>query len=414
MFCGSDRIRLDVLAVPTKVIDLSPLGFSDLAAIERFTSQAVVTVGFLDANHILFTFNPKKMMHRLPGCPPTHADRMIHAVVMDVSTGTLTKEADWYVHDTRPYLWLLSPGRLLLRKLNSLYEVDSDLHERLLLDLHDEVMWISVTPDGKEFIVETSSSESQATQTGADFKRGRTRVKIDFLDSRSLAVNHAMKAASVIKLDASSLGYADATHNAATKTWSIRFGPGAADRKYLARVKSNCTPSLLFPTNNALFIGRCSRVGTGYSVSVFTVTGHPLWRQRWEHFSYLPSLEHSGDSSRFAISTFAASSESGPNVAAQEDDPDWADVEQTVRVYEAATGKLVVLAKAKSVVLNNPSYALSPDGNRLALLDGTLLKLYELPPRSMEERSKYVAMMADAPSLSTPPPSICRSVRHGS
>ena len=392
----------DALAVPTKVIDLSSWGFSDLAPIERFTSRAVVTVGFLDAHHLLFTFNPKKMMHRLPGCPPTHADRIIHAVVIDVSTGTLTTETNWYVHDTRPYLWMLSSGRLLLRKLNSLYEVDSDLHEKLLLDIHDEVLWISVTPDGKELLVETSSDESSDAQNAADLKRGRTKVKIDFLDSRTLAVNQTMKASGVIKLDASSLGYADATHNPASKIWLIRFGPGAKDRRYLARVKSNCSPSLLFPANNAMFIGRCSRVGTGYSVSVFTVTGHPLWRQRWEHFSYLPSLERTGDSSRFAISTFAASSESGPSATEEEDGSDWADLEQTVRVFETATGKLVLSTKAKSVILNNPSFSLSPDGTRLALLDGTQLKIYDLPSMSFEERAKYVAMIADAPSLSAP------------
>jgi VWFA-related protein len=395
-------VAAEALAVPAKVIDLSSWGFSDLAPIERFTSHAVVTVGFLDGTHLLFTFNPKKMVHRLPGCPPTHADRIIHAVVIDVSSVTLTKETDWYVHDTRPYLWMLSPGRLLLRKLNSLYEVDSDLHEKLLLDLHDEVLWLSVTPDGKQLLVETSSDEPSATQNAADLKRGRAKVKIDFLDSGTLAVNQTMKASGIIKLDASSLGYPDATHNSASKTWLIRFGPGAKNRRYLARVKSNCSPSLLFPANNAMFIGRCSRVGTGYSVSVFTVTGHPLWRQRWEHFSYLPSLERSGDSSRFAISTFAASSESGTSVPEEEDGSGWADLEQTIRVFETATGKLILSAKAKSVVLNNPNFSLSPDGTRLALLDGTLLKIYELPPMSVEERAKYVAMIADAPSLSAP------------
>jgi hypothetical protein len=98
----------------------------------------------------------KKLFRRLPDCPPTHDDRLIHAAVLEVSTGKVLTETDWYLHDARRYLWPLGSGRVLLRKLNSFYSVGTDLQEKLLLTLPKDLLWVSVTPDGKQIIVETT------------------------------------------------------------------------------------------------------------------------------------------------------------------------------------------------------------------------------------------------------------------
>jgi VWFA-related protein len=52
--------------------------------------------------------------------------------------------------------------------------------------------------------------------------------------------------------------------------------------------------------------------------------------------------------------------------------------------------------------LKNPNFALAPDGNRFALMDGSVLRIYDLPPAPADERSKYLAMAADAPGLAPP------------
>jgi hypothetical protein len=102
-------------------------------------------------------------------------------------------------------------------------------------------------------------------------------VKIDFLNSTSLAVERSIRATGVLELDAPSSGYADFTHNVLDNVWLVRFGPSSTQRQGVARVKSPCEPNLLFPTNNTVLIGRCSSNGSDYNVSVFSLTGHPLW-----------------------------------------------------------------------------------------------------------------------------------------
>ncbi len=45
----------------------------------------------------------------------------------------------------------LGPGRILLLRLNRLYEVNADLEEKLVLDSPQELLWVSVTPGGFAF-----------------------------------------------------------------------------------------------------------------------------------------------------------------------------------------------------------------------------------------------------------------------
>src|SRR5260370_4759014 len=86
-------------AKPARQIDLSKLGYQGLSAENRFMTTANVTVNFLDNNHLLFTWNPKRLFQRNPDCPPSHQDRIVQARVVEVETGKVIREASWYLHD---------------------------------------------------------------------------------------------------------------------------------------------------------------------------------------------------------------------------------------------------------------------------------------------------------------------------
>ena len=115
-------------------IDLTKIGYRGLSSQVRLSGDSHVSLDYLDSNHVLLTYNPKKLFQRLPDCPATHNDRIIHAAVLELPSGNIVRETEWYLHDTRRYLWSLSSGRFLLRRLNKLYEVDSNFQERLVLD----------------------------------------------------------------------------------------------------------------------------------------------------------------------------------------------------------------------------------------------------------------------------------------
>lgn len=92
---------------PAHQLDLSQFGFRGLSTENHFLRASNVTMTFLDNDHVLFTFNPKKLFQRLPECPPSHKDRIIQAQVVELSSGNVVSETSWYLHDERRYLWPL-------------------------------------------------------------------------------------------------------------------------------------------------------------------------------------------------------------------------------------------------------------------------------------------------------------------
>ena len=390
--------------VPTKRLDLTSVGFEDFSAMARRSGAANLSVSFLDNDHVLFTFNPKKLFHRLPDCPPTHQDRLVHAAVFEVSTGKVLKQMDWYLHDAHRYLWPLGSGKMLLRRLNSLYEVDADLHEKLLLTSPKDVLWMSVTPDSKQIILETADD---SPTPGAKTKSAqKTRVRIEFLDANSLAVERVIKSEKPVNLEATSSGFASVTPGISGKVWLIRFGPSTQQRANIARVRSRRAPDVLYLSSNTLLIGRDSTSASGYSVSAFTVTGNRLWRQHWQTHRYSAAIVPSEDGSRFAISTLKLIYVPGSAPDTENDEPDLKPegLEQRIQVLDTASGDAVLSVIASPVVLGGQNFALSPDGGRLVVLRGTALEFYDLPPMSPDQQGKYAAVKADVPGLYVPLP----------
>jgi len=396
-----NRAPLSAPHHPSRRIDLTEWGYSGFSPLVRFGSKANLTLDFVDAQHVLLTFDAKRLMKRHPECPPTHADRTIHALVLDLASGKSVQETDWYVHDDRPYLWPLGEGRFLLRRLNRFYEVDAQLKESLVLESSHDVLWASTTPDAKQIILETAEDTSASGNSAHDQSR-RPRVRIDVLDASSLNRRNTLRAADAVEFEAASSGYAESSRSALGKVWQITFGPNPDQRRSLARVRSPCKPDLLFPSDETLLIGRCSAKSTGYSVSLFSLGGQPLWRDKWNDLRHDPSVARNQDGSRFAVGTTVPNSDETKRAPELDDPVGWPDVQQEIRVFETASGHTVLTAKVKSVILKNRSFALSPDGSCLAVVDAGELRLYNLPDISPEERAQYLAVRANAPGLSAP------------
>lgn len=381
---------------PAAQIELSPLGYGGLSGGARLSGTANISLDFLDARHVLLTFNPKRLFKRLPDCPPTHNDRLMHAVVLEVPGGKVVKEADWYLHDARRYVWPLSSGRILLRRLNRLYEVNADLEEKLVLDSPKELIWVSVTPDGKQIIAETNEDAAAGKGSAKD----NVQTTFAFLDADSMAVQRTMKSHRAINLQGTTSGFADLRNGG--DVWLVRFGPSARDRVNITRIKARAAPNILYSSANTLLVGRCSLSGNDYIVSAFTVTGNHLWKQHWSECRYTPVITVSEDGSRFAASTIAIAPVATP-AQGDGEEPHDEPLEQRIQVFDTAGGNSVLSVKAERAVLDGKISSLSPDGRQLAVISENKLNLYSLPEMSAEERTKYLAIKADAPGLYVPP-----------
>ena len=391
----------EATATPAAKIDLLPLGYGGLSAGARQSGGANLSVDFLASNHVLVTFNPKKLFKRLPECPSSHADRLVHAVVVAVPGGEVVKEKDWYLHDSRRYLWRLGDGRVLLRRLNKLYEVDSNLDEKLLFDSPQELLWVTVTPDGKQIVVETGSPAppAQANNKAGDAKndaKNKERVKISFLDAKTLTVQRTVDARGMTKLEATSSGFADVRK--AGSSWLLEFG-----NTNITRVKARRVPNLLYTSNNTVLVGRCSVSHEGYNVSAFTTAGSFLWRQRWADCRYSPVVRGSEDGSRFAAGTVTIRPETAAAVIAPTGESQEEGLDQHVQVFDTATGKVLLSLVAEPAVPDGQNFSMSPEGARLGVVKGTTLEVYELPEMLTGDRARFMAAKAEVPALNVPP-----------
>jgi len=387
-------------AMPTAQIDLASIGYRGFAGMARLASQANLSLDFVDRTHVLVTFNAKKLLQRLPDCPPSHQDRLMHAAILEVPSGKIVKETDWYLHDGKRYLWTLGSGRFLLRKLNTLYIVDSSFQEKTLMTSPKEFLWLTVTPDGKQIIAETAD-DAPSKKSKSDAAKPQQRVKIDFLDVATLSVQRTIRSEGIVTLEGTSSGFADVSHNISGKVWLIRFGPNSRQRENIARVRSRCIPDVFYSSTSTLLIGRCSPAGRDYTVSAFTVTGHHIWRQHWSVARYVPKIGHSEDGSRFAVSTLMRVQPPATPTTGSDENSDDADhgLEQGIQVFDTANGTAVLSVKVSPVVLTAQNFSLSPDGTRLIVLNDSTLKLYDLPAMSEEDRARSSAVNSDVPGL---------------
>jgi VWFA-related protein len=382
-------------------IDLSALGYREPSRVERLSDEASVSLDFVDRDHVLLTFNPRKLVKRGTACPTDHDGHTVHAAILEAPSGKVVSQGDWYLCDQQRYLWPLGSGRFLLRKWNSLYRVDSNLQPELLMSSPEDLLWVAVTPDHQQVMVETAEKAKTEPALAAGSVPAEEQAKphfvIQFLDLDSLAPARTLRVDSIVDLEGTSTGYANFIHKG--DLWLLRFGPTPEQRQNIARVRSRCIPEVFYPSNQSLVIGRCSLATNDYSVTGFTVSGRRLWRQRWNQYRYYPAISRSADSSRFGVSTLRLAAAPGSPAPAGDDADRNHGLEQEVQILDTASGNPVETIAMSAPVLNGQNFSLSPDGRQLAVLAESAIEFYDLPPRAEEEQAKFAALKADAPGL---------------
>jgi hypothetical protein len=82
--------------------------------------SSMLTVDFVDKDHLLITFGVRRLMKREPDPPPDDDDRTVGAVLVELPSGKVLARTEWRLHDRWQYLWNLGHGRFLLRVRDSL------------------------------------------------------------------------------------------------------------------------------------------------------------------------------------------------------------------------------------------------------------------------------------------------------
>jgi hypothetical protein len=412
---GSSSHRKDLPAAgPQERIPVGPLGYRPPGTLYMLSGRAFTSLDFIDAHHLLFTFHQPRLMRREPNPDRFDDDQVIQALVLSLPGGAVQASAEWRMHDRWRYLWPLGGGKFLVRQKNSYSLTDASLKLHSYIDVPTPILSTEVSPDGRVLVIEHQYErhtaeqhhklEAQAREYGEPPPPEDTQITVVNIASREVLA--ALRTASPISVPITSNGYVglardkDEAQGLAgvgqdvgqdkgegqgvpkdkgaahfDDQFLVRFVPFAGDSLILGRVASACTPHENFLNQKALVIESCGPKAGDIYLDAWTTEGKKLWTGRRDGHLVWPTFAYSRKGDRFALSMLHVS-----HLIDLLDSLNDEDVrEQVIQVFDSATGALLLATNASPILTAGQNFALSDDGERLAVLREGAIEIYNLP-----------------------------------
>ena len=377
---ASPRVDTPPGATLLAQIPVAPLGYRAPGALYLLSRESFSSLEFIDSQHLLFTFHESKLLRRDQDASASDDDQVIHAEVLDLPGGNVTASTDWRMHDHSRYLWPLSGGRFLVRQRNLYWITDATLKPGSYIHSGAPVLTTEVSPDGKLMLVEGAYQPSPEEPTKLSLADGdgdapkMQQAVIAMMDVDSRAVQAELRTPEAILLPVTSSGYLGVREEK-ENSYRLTFLPFQGQKVVLGDVASTCTPRETFVSADALMIASCGPDTPALYLDAWTIDGKKLWSGRRDGSTAWPTFARAINGSRFAVGLLRVKQPiSTPDSLVDE------DVEgQMVQVFDTRTGALLLSTDASPVLSAGQNFALSPDGEQLAILRHGAIEVYRIP-----------------------------------
>jgi len=376
--CSSSCGVVDTNA-PSEVHEapLASVGFGyvprEIGARIGFTYEASIV--FLDAKTLLFTFEPRQLLHHFREGHRVETEKTIRAVLIDVQTHAPIRVVDWTVRvrDDGQYLWPAGPGRILVRRSHRLYLMDASLNDLRSIPLHGSLAFVSVAPSGNRIAVGTERERYTPKQYAQIYEATHVNpeedVDVQLLNEQLevLATERQDSTAPVpILSDQGELRIAGVGRD----RWQISLLEWVGERHKIATIHSACLPELSTPSPEAIFLVGCesSLSSRWYRLIRYDGTGILTSRGSSRQVGH-ESLAASGSGiSVRVINTTLSQTKSDSFVMSEL-------VDQEVAVYRSSDGKRLFRISARPVLVHQ-SFAVSPSNDLIAVLADGKVSFY--------------------------------------
>lgn len=391
----ADRLPDKPTIVPSFKIPVDTLGFTAPGAIYLGQRNTLASLDFLGEDHILFTFRVPGLIRREDGHKPGEDERQIHALVVNVKTGQAEAEALWTVHDRVRYLWMLKDGHFILRDRDILQLGDSSLVLKPLFQFPGPVDWLELDPEQLYIVtnsrepaklepkpdqVDSPSTAQVSVETdGQDASAGHgasapPETVVRILERSSGKVMLVSRVRSTVHLPINSEGYLERLRGNG-QTWMLNLNYFTGGSRLLGRVESSCAPDIDFISQNRFLIKSCAARGEARLVA-FSTDGSRLWEDDSTTAAIWPITLMGPDGSRLARETLQVSR---PVNAYNPLDSD--DIKgQLVKIINTTDGSVALEAAANPPLDMGGNVAISPTGQRAAILTDGAIQVFDLPP----------------------------------
>jgi len=384
---------------PALTIPVEGFGFSPPATFYLGHRFSMASLDFLDEDRLLFTFRVPGLIHRQPKQTDDEGEeRHIKALVLGLPSGTVRAEAVWALHDRQRYLWMLKDGRFLIRDRNELRLGDATLVLKPYLRFPGPVLGVGMDP-AQEFLVTNSREPAtvaaepgevpspSTAMAGLASDNGNAKagdsppnLVVRILRRDTGQVMLVSRVRSEVHLPINSSGYLELLPGRSTG-WVVNLNRFSGGSSKLGEVDSNCTPNYNFISEREFLISACTHSDLRSLVAMNT-DGRKLWEVLPSSSPVWPLTVVNGDGSRLARESLAVNR---PVTAFSS--ISFEDVKgQTVEVFDAATGKIVLTAAANPPFDAGGNVAISPSGKRVAVLSGGAIQVFDLPAPAVEPK----------------------------
>lgn len=402
-------------------IPLAPLGYQSIVQDFLVAGSSMLTVDFVDSDHLLITFGVRRLMRREVDPPPNDDDRVVEAVLVELPSGKVMARTEWRFHDRSQYLWNLGHGRFLLRVRDRLTVLapmdaanrDDPFREAMFLRPDRHIVGIFVSPEGDLLTVETTRPPAgpgmaQDGMGGAYVPGDPAPVQIIFyrlMDSGEDGGKlHAVFAGAIrtkvpLALPLTTAGYLEIM-DGGRGTWLFNFDEHAGKVDELLAFDTSCFPRSEFVSHTEFVVFGCRGSDDRQSLAGFNLKGDEMWQENFTDTHVAPTFSFAPAAGRFALGRLAVNGIVDPeNVSPA------AVNGQEVRVYQSYNGRLLFRGECSPAERAGQNFALSPGGLRLALVQESLVRhaatkdddaytersaavvVYPLPPLSAKEQA---------------------------
>ncbi len=368
-------------------IPVQPLGFFAPGAIYQGQRESLVSLDFLDEDHLLFTFHAPGLIRR-EGNPAADNERQIRAVVLALPSGALNAEALWTVHDRGRYLWMLNDGHFLLRDQNELQLGDASLELKPSLVFQGPLLWLELDPSQDLLATDSREPSEAKPQAGTVPSPATATASITEDDAKSAAgpdivlrilrrttgkvmlVSHTR---TTVHLPINSEGFVE-TLRGKGHEWALVMNYFKGGSRIMGSLDSMCAPSVEFVSDPEFLVTTCNPDNSRWMVAMST-DGKRFWNVAKPSTQIWPRLIMAPNGLRFARETLTVKHAIDTFAPLSFDDV----TGQLVEVYDAIGGKVDLTAPASPILDGGGNVAISPSARRVAILDAGAIQVYELP-----------------------------------
>jgi len=371
------------------------LGYQPPGELPAFQYYSLVSLNYVDAHSLLFTFNTTGLVTRDTQCSVQDSERLVRAMVLDVPSGKVLRQTVWKLYDFSNFLWELGNGQFLMRRCSQLYRVGASLSPAPFVDLGISLVALGLSPDRSILLVEGEPPEKPAATkqqgTGGSMlsqmeesmlaEQPKPELDLDFIRIHPLGVIARSKAPFAVDMPILSDGFLE-TIGGLQHKWDVVEQSYQNVQRQVATIQSFCAPPLTAITNKIFVAQVCSR-SNQRAFQGFNTTGALLWQLPFNPDRVRPRFMWTQDGAHFAIETLHASH---PRAALDPLNSETIDAE-ILDIYDTLTGTLLASIRITPVYTSGQNVAFSPDGTHIAVLREGAIEIYALDALAKERQS---------------------------